>query len=109
MNLEENHPVQVNQKAYYDELQILKIWDTFLRRKKNLHYWISESDSKSDSLFKEVTGPWDMEISKKAGILLTQNDELYCNSEGRSISICGAVDNFCVEDFNFNGITFLVL
>ena len=107
MNFEENnHPVQVNPKAYYDDNMILKIWDTYIRT-QNLHYWISESDSKRVTLFNEMKGQFDMSVLKQAGILLTGNDELYVNSEGKSISVCGPVDFYSVKtDSNFNGITF---
>ena len=90
--------LKVNTNSYYDELQILKVWDAYVISKQ-LHYWISDSEKKN-SLFQE------MKLLKEAGILLQNDEHLYLNSEGRTFSICGPVDNKSVAEINnFNGIT----
>ncbi len=95
----ENKDFIANAKAYYQEEFILKIWDTYIQ-KKHLHFWISDSDEKRPSLFSYLKG---MNIAKNAGLLINANEQIYINSEGRSISICGPVDNIATDAFN--GIT----
>ena len=47
-----------------------------------------------------------MRLLKEAGVLIKNDGHLYLNSEGRSISICGPVDNLSIEEIVlFNGIT----
>jgi len=88
----------VNTSSYYNEQQILKVWDFYVRTKQ-VHYWISDSEEENSLLT-------EMRLMNEAGVLIKNDGHLYLNSEGRSISICGPVDNLSIEEIVlFNGIT----
>ena len=88
----------VNTSSYYNEQQILKVWDFYVRTKQ-MHYWISDSEEENSLLTEMI-------LMKEAGVLIKNDGDLYLNSEGRSISICGPVDNLSIEEIVlFNGIT----
>jgi len=96
----------VNTSSYYDEIQILKVWDVYVI-KKNLQYWTLGSEDwltiERTSLFNDM-----MNLGTEAGGILIKNDDrqIYLNSEGRSLSICGGVNNISIEKINsFSSIT----
>ena len=91
-------PIEVNTSSYYNEQQILKVWDVYIGNKQ-LSYYISESEEKK-SLFDSINP---MNNSKESGLLLQSPKQPYLNISGRSISICGPVDN--ENMYCFNGIT----
>ena len=85
-------------RFYYDEKQILKIWDVYAR-KQNIVFVDSRMKTK-ESMFEN------MKILIEAGVLFKKDEALYINSSGRSLSICGPVDHITVEEPNFlNAIT----
>ena len=92
---------EINENSYYNEQQIVKVWDTHVKTKQ-LKYWIS-NEQHVNSLFLGLNL---MSSSKEAGILIHNNGSVYLNTDKSSISICGPVDNILLEQINgYNGIT----
>ena len=87
----------VNQSSYYNEQQIIKVWDVYVKN-LSLKYLLRDGSTR-ESLFHYNNF---MSISSQAGILVTENGQLHTNNE-KSISICGAVDQLILN--NYNGMT----
>ncbi|OJW70330.1 MAG: hypothetical protein BGO68_02550 [Candidatus Amoebophilus sp. 36-38] len=87
--IKQGKQVKVNTKTEYDEIMMLMVWDSYIRRPGNIQYFISEKEY-LETFFKDDGAG--MAPRKKAGLLIKETNELYKNRFGNSVSICGPVD-----------------
>ncbi len=93
---------QANETAYYNEQQILKVWDVYVKT-KNLKYWFSNTEVGA-SVFEN---PDSMKLVKESGLLLNKDGTLFVNESRKSVSVSGPVDHMSYANFlgGYNGIT----
>ena len=93
---------QANEGSYYNEQQILKVWDVYATTKK-LKYWFSNTEERA-SIFADANS---MNIVKRSGLLLNEDGTLFVNESGKSVSISGPVDYMSNANYldGYDGIT----
>jgi len=80
--------IQCNELAWYNENMILAVWNKWLTS-KGLNYFILNHRKEhvfTESLFDAES----LNFSAEAGLVLVPGNELFCNHEKRSISICSS-------------------
>lgn len=92
---------QVNTSSYYNEQQILKVWDIYINT-QGLRYWFGSEEG--ITIFSDANS---MNVAKRSGILLNEDGTLFINESGKSVSISGAVDYMSYANLlgGYNGIT----
>ena len=77
----------VRSDSEYDENMILMVWDNYISQKlSGIKYFITEEETLTQLLREDQMSP-----KKDAGLLIKEDDTLYTNHLGYSVSICGPV------------------